>query len=77
MQRRNFNHAGASLLSLLVLAIYRQAYALSLGDLTQAEAGTGLKTALEKGALTANSTAGQARWIPGQSESSHRAARLP
>lgn len=53
MQRRKFNHAGASLLSLLVLATYRQAHALSLGDLTNAEAGNGLKTALEKGALTA------------------------
>jgi len=59
MKRRNFNHAGASLLSLLVLATYRQAYALSLGDLTQAEAGTGLKTALEKGALTAISLLGK------------------
>ena len=59
MKRRNFNHAGASLLSLLVLATYRQAHALSLGDLTQAEAGTGLKTALEKGALTAISLLGK------------------
>ena len=53
MQRRNFNHAGVSLLSLLVLATYRQAHALSLGDLSPAEAGSGLKTALEKGALMA------------------------
>ena len=59
MQRRNFNHAGAGLLSLLVLATYRQAHALSLGDLTQAEAGTGLKTALEKGALAAISLLGR------------------
>ena len=53
MQRRNFNHAGASLLGLLVLATYRQAYALSLGDLSPAEAGSGLKTALEKGVVAA------------------------
>ena len=59
MQRRKFNHAGASVLSLLVLATYRQAHALSLGDLTNAEAGTGLKTALEKGALAAISLLGR------------------
>ena len=59
MQRRKFNHAGASVLSLLVLATYRQAHALSLGDLTNAEAGTGLKTALEKGALAAISMLGR------------------
>ena len=59
MQRRKFNHAGASLLSLLVLATYRQAYALSLGDLTNAEASSGLKTALEKGALAAISLLGR------------------
>ena len=53
MQRRNFNHAGAGLLGLLVLAAYRHAHALSLGDLTNAEASNGLKTALEKGALMA------------------------
>lgn len=59
MQRRKFNHAGASLLSLLVLATYRQAHALSLGDLTNAEASNGLKTALEKGALMAVSLLGR------------------
>ena len=53
MQRRKFNHAGAGLLSLLVLAAWRQTHALSLGDLTPAEAGSGLKTALEKGTLAA------------------------
>ncbi len=53
MQRRNFNQAGMSALGLLVLATWRHAHALSLGDLTQAEASSGLKTALEKGALMA------------------------
>ena len=53
MQRRNFNQAGAGALGLLMLATYGQARALSLGDLTNAEAGSGLKTALEKGVLTA------------------------
>lgn len=53
MQRRNFNQAGMSALGLLILATWRHAHALSLGDLTNAEASSGLKTALEKGALMA------------------------
>ena len=53
MQRRNFNQTGAGALGLLILATYGQARALSMGDLTNAEAGSGLKTALEKGVLTA------------------------
>lgn len=53
MQRRNFNQAGISALGLLIMATYQQAHALSLGDLTNAEASSGLKTALEKGALAA------------------------
>ena len=53
MQRRNFNQAGASAVGLLMLAAYRQAHALSIGDLSNAEAASGLKTALEKGALVA------------------------
>ena len=51
MQRRNFNQAGA--LGWMVWAAYGQAHALSLGDLSNAEAGSGLKTALEQGALLA------------------------
>ena len=56
MQRRKFNQAGAGTLGTLILATYSQAHALSLGDLggvTNAEASSGLKTALEKGALAA------------------------
>ena len=53
MQRRNFNQAGFSTLGMLILATHQQARALSLGDLSNAEASTGLKTALEKGALAA------------------------
>ncbi|MDO8719056.1 MAG: DUF4197 domain-containing protein [Polaromonas sp.] len=53
MQRRNFNQAGVSALGLLILATYRQAHALPLADLSNAEASGGLKTALEKGALAA------------------------
>lgn len=53
MQRRHFNQAGVSGLALLLLATYRQAHALSLNDLTNAEAGNGLKMALEQGAAAA------------------------
>ena len=53
MQRRNFNQAGVSALGLLIVATYRQAHALSLGDLSNADASNGLKTALEKGVLAA------------------------
>jgi len=53
MQRRNFNQAGVGAFGLLILATYRQALAVSLGNLTQAEAASGLKTALEKGVLIA------------------------
>ncbi len=38
---------------MLLLATYSQAHALSLGDLTNADAAKGLKLALEKGASTA------------------------
>ena len=56
MHRRQFNQAGASVLGGLLLAAYQQAHALSMGDLSgvsNAEAGTGLKAALEKGATAA------------------------
>ena len=53
MQRRNFNQAGVSALGLLIVATHRQAHALSLGDLSNADASNGLKTALEKGVLAA------------------------
>ncbi len=53
MQPRKFNQAGLSALGMLILTTYQQAHALSLGDLTNAEASSGLKKALEKGALAA------------------------
>ena len=56
MQRRQFNQASIGTLGALILATYDQARALSLGDLagiSNAEAGNGLKTALEKGAVAA------------------------
>jgi Protein of unknown function (DUF4197) len=53
MDRRQFNHFGTTSLTLLIAATYQQAYALSLGDLTDADATSGIKAALEKGALSA------------------------
>ena len=53
MQRRNFNQAGVSALGLLIFATYHQAHAVSLGNLSNADASNGLKTALEKGVLSA------------------------
>ena len=53
MLRRDFNQAGVGALGILILATYQQAHALTLGDLTNQEASTGLKTALEKGVLAA------------------------
>ena len=56
MQRRQFNQASVSAIGALVFATYQQAQALSIGDLSgvsNAEASTGLKAALEKGATAA------------------------
>ena len=53
MQRRNFNQAGVSALGLLIVATCHHAHAVSLGNLSNAEASNGLKTALEKGVLAA------------------------
>ena len=53
MQRRNFNQAGVSALGLLIFATYHQAHAVSLGNLSNADASNGLRTALEKGVLSA------------------------
>ena len=58
MQRRNFNQAGLSALGLLIWATCQQAHALSLGDLSNADASKGLKTALEKGVSVAVSLLG-------------------
>jgi Protein of unknown function (DUF4197) len=56
MQRRHFTAASTSALGLTVLATYQQAWALSLSDLggiSDSDASKGLKTALERGALSA------------------------
>lgn len=53
MDRRQFNSVSIPALASLVTLTHRHAHALSLGDLTNAEASKGLKTALEQGALAA------------------------
>jgi Protein of unknown function (DUF4197) len=56
MQRRLFTQAGTGAIGALLLATYQQAHALALADLagiSNQDAGNGVKTALEKGALAA------------------------
>ncbi len=53
MDRRQFNSVSASALATLIALTHQHALALSLGDLTNADASQGLKAALEKGALAA------------------------
>ena len=53
MHRRQFNQAGMSSLAMLISATYQHAHALSIGDLSNADASAGVKAALEKGALAA------------------------
>jgi len=53
MQRRQFNHHALTLVGLCALAAQRQAWALSLSDLSDRDANQGVKAALEKGALAA------------------------
>lgn len=53
MDRRHFQIRSACALAALIGLAHERAHALSLGDLTSAEASQGLKTALEKGALAA------------------------
>ena len=62
MQRRQFNQASISILGTLILATYRQAQAISIADLagiSNSDASSGLKAALEKGALAAVALLGQ------------------
>jgi len=53
MDRRHFTHTTSRSIAALFALAYAQAHALSLADLTNAEASQGLKAALEKGALAA------------------------
>ena len=53
MNRRQFSSIPLPMMAALILMAHQRAHALTLGDLTQAEASQGLKIALEKGALAA------------------------
>ena len=53
MDRRQFSSVSVSAMATLVALTHQHALALSLGDLTNAEASQGLKAALEQGALAA------------------------
>ncbi|UCU98697.1 DUF4197 domain-containing protein [Acidovorax radicis] len=57
MQRRHFHQA--SVMSALLCATWQQAWALSLGDLSNADASSGLKAALTQGAQAAVSLLGR------------------
>lgn len=59
MQRRQFNAFSATAATGLVLAAYRQAWALTLSDITNTEASAGLRTALERGAIAATQLLGK------------------
>jgi hypothetical protein len=59
MDRRQFNTVSISTLAGVLALAHQQALALSLGDLTNAEASQGLKLALEKGAVAAVNLLGQ------------------
>lgn len=60
MQRRQFHQVSLSSAGLLIVAVHQQAWALSLGDLSERDATTGIRTALEKGALAAVALLGRA-----------------
>ena len=51
MQRRQFHQT--SLIGALLCATYQHAWALSLGDISNADAGRGVKAALAQGAQAA------------------------
>lgn len=53
MDRRQFAFIPVPLLASIILLAQQRAHALSIGDLSNAEASQGLKAALEKGALAA------------------------
>ena len=60
MDRRQFNAVSSSLVVATLALAHHRANALSLADLSNADASKGLKTALEQGALAAVGLLGQA-----------------
>ena len=59
MQRRDFHHAATGFAGALLLGAWRQAQALDLSQLTNAEASSGVKAALTQGAEAAVSLLGK------------------
>lgn len=53
MDRRAFKSMALPFMAVPLLMAHQRAFALSIGDLTNAQASQGLKTALERGALAA------------------------
>src|SRR5215212_9349557 len=53
MDRRQFNSAATTTLGVFTLGASTQCHALTLGQLSKAEASQGVKTAIETGALAA------------------------
>lgn len=60
MNRRQFHRQACTHLGLLTLLTWHQAHALSLNDLSATDAGSGLKTALEKATQAAVASLGKA-----------------
>ncbi len=60
MKRRDFNSCSVPLLAAVIGLAHQQALALSLSDLTNADASAGLKAALQKGATAAVESLGRA-----------------
>lgn len=59
MQRRIFQQAGLGAISVVLLGAYQQAHALALADLSNADAASGVKAALSRGAEAAVALLGQ------------------
>ena len=59
MDRRQFNSVSVPLLASFIMLAQQQAHALSIADLSNAEASRGLKAALEKGAIAAVNSLGK------------------
>ena len=60
MDRRQFNFLPVPLFGSFIMLAQQQAHALSIADLSNADASTGLKAALEQGAVAAIQTLGKA-----------------
>ena len=65
MNRRRFSRLSAAMLAGSCMGLHATAYALSLNDITNAQASQGLKLALEKGAVAAVKLLGQPNGFAG------------